>query len=151
MKDSDKIARKIIIWIGVIALILWIILWVSVDAVWFGVISGVLMFLFYLLIGLSEDGSEPSGGHSRTNCRPRDNSFTEDRMWGGDMEPDDYNPMTDSYYGMHGEFDRNDESRAISEDMQSFHRAYPETDLHEQYYWDEILDAATDGYLDDED
>ena len=37
-------------------------------------------------------------------------------------------------YGMHGEFDRNDESRRMSE----------------HYFWDDVLDARTDGYLDED-
>lgn len=57
--------------------------------------------------------------------------------------------MTKNYYGMHGEFDRNDEARRISEDMQQFHYNHPDADLSDHYYWDDVLDAETDGYLDD--
>ena len=57
--------------------------------------------------------------------------------------------MEKDYIGMHGEFDRNDESRRISEEIQQFHRAHPDADLSEHFYWDDILDAETDGYLDD--
>lgn len=56
---------------------------------------------------------------------------------------------TKDYYGKHGEFDYNDEARRVSEDIQQFHRARPDADLSEHYYWEDILDAKTDGYLDD--
>ena len=42
----------------------------------------------------------------------------------------------------------NDESRRISEDMQQFHLSSPNTDLSDHYYWEDILDAETDRYLD---
>lgn len=58
--------------------------------------------------------------------------------------------ITDDYYGKHGEFDINDEARRISEDMQQFHNASPDTDLTDHYYWDDVLDAETDGYLEDD-
>ena len=56
--------------------------------------------------------------------------------------------MTKNYYGMHGEFDRNDEARRISEDMQQFHYNHPDADLTDHYNWEDVLDAETDGYLD---
>lgn len=58
--------------------------------------------------------------------------------------------ITDDYYGKHGEFDINDEARRISEDMQQFHNANPDADLTDHYYWDDVLDAETDGYLEDD-
>lgn len=61
---------------------------------------------------------------------------------------DDFNPTKD-YYGMHGEFDSNDESRRASEDIQGFHKLFPDEDLSDHYYWEDVLDAETDGYLDD--
>lgn len=61
---------------------------------------------------------------------------------------DDFD-MTKDYYGKHGEFDTNDESRRASEDIQQFHNCHPDTDLSDHYYWDDVLDAETDGYLDD--
>lgn len=62
----------------------------------------------------------------------------------------DYPEISDDYYGKHGEFDINDESRRVSEDIQQFHRSHPDADLSDHYYWDDILDAETDGYLDEE-
>ena len=57
--------------------------------------------------------------------------------------------ISDSFIGHHGEFDRNDEARRISEDIQQFHNAHPDADLSDHYNWEDILDAETDGYLDD--
>lgn len=69
------------------------------------------------------------------------------------FDPDDSGhkttSITDDYYGKHGEFDINDEARRVSEDMQQFHNTFPDSDLSDQYYWDDILDAETDDYLDD--
>ena len=44
-----------------------------------------------------------------------------------------------------------DESRRRSEDIQQFHRAHPDADLSDHYSWEDILDAETDGYLEDDD
>lgn len=60
-----------------------------------------------------------------------------------------FKPISDDYYGHRGEFDLNDESRRVSEDIQQFHRAHPDADLSDHYYWDDVLDAETDDYLDD--
>ena len=35
------------------------------------------------------------------------------------------------------------------ERMQQFHNANPDADLTDHYYWDDVLNAETDGYLDD--
>lgn len=59
------------------------------------------------------------------------------------------NPITDNYIGKHGELDRYDESRRISEDIQQFSNSNPGADLSDHYHWEDILDAETDGYLDD--
>ena len=61
----------------------------------------------------------------------------------------DFWDMTKDYLGKHGEFDYNDEARRISEDIQQFHNANPDADLSDHYYWEDILNAETDGYLDD--
>ncbi len=61
---------------------------------------------------------------------------------------DSFDP-TRNYYGKHGEFDSNDESRRVSEDMQQFHANYPEVELTDHYDWHDELEAETDGYLDD--
>ncbi len=79
----------------------------------------------------TSNGSGISGGHS----------WLDDVWMGGQI--------SDDFYGKHGEFDRNDESRRISEDMQQFSSANPDADLSDHYYWDDIVDADTDGYLED--
>ena len=61
----------------------------------------------------------------------------------------DFMDPTKDYYGRHGEFDSNDESRRVSEDIQGFHSQFPDTDLSDHYYWDDVVDAGTDGYLED--
>ena len=53
----------------------------------------------------------------------------------------------EGYYGMNGEFDVNDESRRVSEDIEQFANAHPDADVKEHYYWDDILDAETDDYI----
>jgi len=65
-----------------------------------------------------------------------------DRVWKG-------GEVRDDYYGKRGEFDRNDKSRRVSEDIQQFRAANPVADLSDQYFWDDLLDADTDGYLED--
>ena len=62
---------------------------------------------------------------------------------------DDFNPTKD-YYGKHGEFDKNDEARSTSEYIQIFHHETPDADPTDQFHWDEVLDAESDGYLDEE-
>ena len=53
---------------------------------------------------------------------------------------DNFDPTRD-YYGRHGEFDTNDESRRVSEDIQGFHNNFEDSDLLLHYHWDEVLDA----------
>ena len=43
----------------------------------------------------------------------------------------------------------NDEARRVSEDMQQFHSNHRDADLTDHYYWDDVLDAETDEYLED--
>lgn len=43
-----------------------------------------------------------------------------------------------------------DESRRRSEDIQQFHESHPDADLSDHYSWEDILDAETDGYLDND-
>ncbi len=74
-------------------------------------------------------------------------------MWGGHSWLDGVwkgGQISDDFYGKHGEFDRNDESRRVSEDMQQFRSANPDADLSDHYYWDDVRDADTDGYLEDD-
>ena len=58
-------------------------------------------------------------------------------------------PVSDGFIGHRGEFDLNDEARRVSEDMQQFHYNHPDADLSDHYYWEDVLDADTDGYLED--
>ena len=58
--------------------------------------------------------------------------------------------VSDDYYGHRGEFNLNDEARRVSEDIQQFHRAHPDADLSDHYFWEDILDAETDGYLEED-
>jgi len=97
-----------------------------------------------------ETGSSSSGGYYYSDYSSGYDSYedpdydaTEGGSWLDDMS------MTRNYYGMHGEFDRYDEARRISEDMQQFHSVNPDADLLEHYNWEDVLDAETDGYLDD--
>ena len=66
------------------------------------------------------------------------------------MDSPFFKPISDDYYGHHGEFDLNDEARRSSEYMQQFHQAHPKEDLSDHFFWDDIQDAGTDGYLDEE-
>lgn len=53
----------------------------------------------------------------------------------------------EGYYGMNGEFETNDRSRQVSEDIEQFSNAHPDADVTEHYYWDDVLDAETDDYI----
>ena len=57
---------------------------------------------------------------------------------------------TKDYYGKHGEFARNDDSWGSSEYIRQFHNADPGCDLSDHFDWQEITDAETDGFLDDD-
>ena len=57
---------------------------------------------------------------------------------------DDPNPAREDVFRQY------DESRRISEDIQQFHESHPDADLSDHYNWEDVLDAQTDGYLDDE-
>ena len=63
-----------------------------------------------------------------------------DKVWHGGQ-------ISDDYHGRKGEFHSNDRARRVSEDIQQFHSAHPDTDLYDEYYWDDILDAESDDYL----
>ncbi|MCR5548679.1 MAG: hypothetical protein K6F25_08000 [Bacteroidales bacterium] len=47
-------------------------------------------------------------------------------------------------------FRQYDESRRISEDIHQFHNANPEADLSDHYYWEDVLDAESNDYLEDD-
>ena len=71
-------------------------------------------------------------------------------LWGGRSWLDDVwrgGQISDDFIGHRGEFDVNDEARRVSEDMQQFHSNHRDADLTDHYYWDDVLDADTDGYL----
>lgn len=136
----------------------------TIGIIWFfcdgnlpgtGLIIGGLWFIFWLVCILSAEYDWNLGGSSSSSFSSSVTtaaaagglaaaaSSRKERNWLDDFD------MTKDYYGKHGEFDRNDESRRVSEDIQQFHNCHPDADLHDHYYWDDILDAKTDGYLDD--
>lgn len=61
--------------------------------------------------------------------------------------------MTRDYIGKHGEFDRNDEERAICEDMFSMKVCddVSDEDLTEHFGWENKLNYDSEGYSDEED
>ena len=72
----------------------------------------------------------------------RDENNWQDDVWKGGQ-------VSDDFIGHRGEFDLNDEARRVSEDIQQFHNNHPDADLSDHYYWEDVLDADTDGYLED--
>lgn len=111
----------------------------------------VSMFLHFIPVGLVGlvDGwfsgaPEPGRGRAaeRSGGVPRKRTWLDDVWKGGQL--------SDDFYGRRGEFDRNDESRRISEDIQQFRSANPDADLSDHYYWDDLRDAETDDYLEDD-
>ena len=64
---------------------------------------------------------------------------------------DDSFDMTKDYIGMHGEFDRNDEDRAICEDMYQMRALDHDADLESHFGWENELNYESDGYSDEED
>jgi len=127
----------------------------TVGIIWFfcdcdlpgaGFLIGGLWFAFWLMCILGAEFDWDLGGLSSEAPAAglgAAASSGKERSWLDDFD------MTKDYYGKHGEFDRNDESRRISEDIQQFHNSDPDADLTDHYYWDDVLDAETDGYLDD--
>lgn len=59
--------------------------------------------------------------------------------------------MTINYIGKHGEFDRNDEDRAICEDMFSMRATNHDADLESHFGWENKFNYDSDGYKDEED
>ena len=59
------------------------------------------------------------------------------------------NDLTADYIGMHGEFDRNDEDRAICEDMFAMKSQNPDVDLMEHFGWENKLNYDCEGYDDE--
>lgn len=103
--------------------------------------------------GVSLEGVDAHPGHSSYEPRPVPPPRKSGTgLWGKESWMDhvwDGTGGTFDYIGKHGEFDRNDESRRVSEEIQQFHRAHPDADLSDHFFWDDIRDAETDGYLDD--
>ena len=60
-----------------------------------------------------------------------------------------FKPISDDYYGRRREFDLNDESRRVSEDMQQFYSGRRGADKTDHYDWADVLDADTDGYFEE--
>lgn len=100
-------------------------------------VSLFLYLLWFLVVFVVDGGGASYGDYSSPSGSSDDYSVTFD------------SDMTKDYVGKHGEFDRYDESRRVSEDIQQFHNCHPGADLSDHYYWDDVLDADTDGYLDD--
>ena len=72
-------------------------------------------------------------------------------LWNFLFGGDDSDDMTEDFIGMHGEFDRNDEDRAICEDMYAMRADDHDADLEDQFGWENVLNYDTDGYADEED
>ena len=110
---------------------------------------GVCAYLGYMLNSGPGQSSGKSGSHTWSGS---DGDYSHSLRYYDDADDslEDDHDMTRDYYGMHGEFDINDESRRVSEDMQGFHDNYPDSDLSDHYYWDDVVDAETDGYLEDD-
>ena len=107
-------------------------------------------YLLYELIfgiGVAPEIDLKSNDYPKMNT-PSGSGTWGEKTWLDDVWKTDKSPWL---YGKHGEFDRNDESRRASEDIQQFHGSHKDADLTDQYFWDDILDADTDGYLDSDD
>ena len=70
-----------------------------------------------------------------------------DFLFGNDSSFD----MTKDYIGKHGEFGRNDEDRAICEDMFQMRAHDHDADLESHYCWENKLNYDSEGYADEED
>ena len=92
-----------------------------------------------LLNGSASDGGLVDYQTPDASCPAGEEGWM-DRVWTGEG-------ISDDFYGNHGEFDVKDEARRVSEDMQQFHSAHPNADVSDHYYWDDVLDAETDDYL----
>lgn len=98
-------------------------------------------------LGLSNDTGVPSfsgdysAGHTSGSGLWGEKTWLDDVWKGGSV--------SDDFIGHRGEFDLNDEARRVSEDMQQFHYNHPDADLSDHYYWEDVLDADTDGYLEE--
>lgn len=59
--------------------------------------------------------------------------------------------MTKDYIGKHGEFNRNDEDRAMCEDMFAMRAHEHDADVESHFGWENKLNYDSDGYSDEED
>ena len=116
-------------------------------------LSGLLHSLPFGLLCYIVFGGDAAEIDLKSNDYPQMNTPSGSGTWGEKTWLDDVWKTDKSpwLYGKHGEFDRNDESRRASEDIQQFHGSHKDADLSDQYFWDDILDADTDGYLDSDD
>lgn len=115
-------------------------------------LATILFLCYWHWLFSSGDNKKKQSGYSG---RHYDDSYYSDSS--SDEEEDDEEDedggfdtdMTKDYYGRHGEFDENDEARSTSEYIQIFHNEDPDADPTDNFHWDEVLDAESDGYLDD--
>ena len=131
------------------------------------IMSAVALFmclLTNLIVASSQDAedvppSQPVRRQSGYHQVSRKYDYDDDDEDDAEKEFDDFGvyddvedeyDMTRDYYGKHGEFDTNDESLRVSEDIRGFHHEFPDEDLTDQYYWDDVLDAETDDFLEDD-
>ena len=113
-------------------------------------LSFVIHFLVPMIIGVVNEGL--FSGSSSREWQPPQKTRTGSGLWGEKSWLADVwkgGQVSDDFIGHRGEFDLNDEARRVSEDIQQFHYNHPEADLSDHYYWEDVLDADTDGYLED--
>lgn len=91
----------------------------------------------------------------RNQFEEEDNDFScgtelsfDDQLDDSFVKPEPWKSMTADYYGKHGEFDNNDEDRAICEEMFGMKAQCPDVDLEEHFGWENKLNYDTDGYSD---
>ena len=97
-----------------------------------------------------EDCEEEEGYYEADEDEEAEEYEDEDEEYYEDEEEEeeeDSHDMTRDYYGKHGEFELNDEALRASEDIRGFHSNYPDTDLSDHYYWEDVLDAETDDFV----
>lgn len=122
-------------------------------------LSFAIHFLIPMCIGIVYDGLSLGGysgvtsySSSSREWQPPQQKRTGSGPWGEKTWLDDVwkgGQVSDDFIGHRGEFDLNDEARRVSEDMQQFHYNHPDADLSDHYYWEDVLDADTDGYLEE--
>ena len=124
--------------------------WTYVDNLFLSMI--IHMLPAALIGGLSSGDYYPDHSSSYSSGSSFYRPSSGSGLWGERTWLDDVwkgGQVSDDYYGHRGEFDLNDEARRVSEDIQQFHRAHPDADLSDHYFWEDVLDAETDDFLDD--